>query len=252
MLSKITLIGMNNFSEGHLFDNLNLPEGIDKDILINEIMKRGGEFSLLYPDLEFMKYQIGAWGIKWAKTFERWLAANNFEYEALWNLDVTYTRTEEGYNSASGSKTTSENTSGTNSETTSGNTSETNSETTSGASDGASTNEHSKAAYDSGTYQKTEKDQGENHVTSSGSKSVTLSGNSSGSKSVTLSGTSSGSESTTDNSNHTITITESRNGNQGVTMSQELLDAERNVWMWNLYSHMADLFINEYCICVYL
>ena len=212
MLSKLTIVGLNEYSEGHLWDNLNLPEGYNNDIFINEVMKRGGEFSLLYPDLDFMKYQIGAWSIKWAKTFERWLAADNFEYEALWNLDVTSTRTEVGNNSATGSKTTSG--------------------TTSGSSSGSGTNEHQKAAYDSGTYQNTEKDISSNSVTSQGSNS--------------------GTESTTDNANHTITITESRSGNQGVTMSQELLDAERNVWMWNIYSHMADLFINEYCICIYL
>ena len=60
-----------------------------------------------------------------------------------------------------------------------------------------------------------------------------------------------GSKTTTDDSTHSITINEARRGNQGVTMSQELLDAERNVWMWNIYTHMADLFINEFCICIY-
>ena len=212
MLSKLTIVGLNEYSEGHLWDNLSLPEGFNKDVFINEVMKRGGEFSLLYPDLDFMKYQIGAWSAKWAKTFERWLAADNFEYEALWNLDVTSTRTEVGNNSATGSKTTSG--------------------TTSGSSSGSGTNEHQKAAYDSGTYQNAEKDITSNSVSSQGSNS--------------------GTESTTDSANHSITITESRSGNQGVTMSQELLDAERNVWMWNIYSHMADIFINEYCICIYL
>lgn len=40
-------------------------------------------------------------------------------------------------------------------------------------------------------------------------------------------------------------------GNIGVTSSQELLEAELSVARFNLYDQIADLFIKEFCICVY-
>ena len=219
MLSKLTIVGLTRFSDGHLWDNLDLPEGIDKDVFINQVILRGGEFPLLYPDLEFMKFQIGEFSKKWKRTFERWAKADEFEYEALFNLDVTTVRTETGNNEEN--------------ESISSNSSH--NELGSGNSTGNGSSTHSKAAYDSGTFQPTEMDVNSNSVTS----------NSSSNGSKTESEISSG------KSKHNISIEEVRRGNQGVTMSQELLDAERNVWMWNIYTHAADLFINEYCVCLY-
>ena len=59
------------------------------------------------------------------------------------------------------------------------------------------------------------------------------------------------SENAAGNSEHDITITEHRFGNQGVTMSQDMVFAEYNVRYFNLYEKMADVFVNEFCICIY-
>ena len=58
MLSKLTLIGMHNYSEGAIWDDVVLPEGIEKELLINEILKQNGEFCLIYPQMDFLKAQI--------------------------------------------------------------------------------------------------------------------------------------------------------------------------------------------------
>ena len=91
-LSKITLIGFNNNYE-HLWDELTLPNGIDKNILINNILLKGGEFEVLYSNPEFMKSAIGVWSAKWQRTFEKWLRALSEEYNPLHNYDrhETYT-----------------------------------------------------------------------------------------------------------------------------------------------------------------
>ena len=91
MLSKMTIAGFHNFSDGALWDNLNLPEGINKDSFINEVLRQASEFPLLYPDLEFMKFQIGEFSKKWYHNFERWHAAYTAQYEALYNVDVKTT-----------------------------------------------------------------------------------------------------------------------------------------------------------------
>ena len=55
MLSKLTVAGLHDYGTSlndDLFEHLTLPEGIDKEILINEILKKGRSFALLYPDFE--------------------------------------------------------------------------------------------------------------------------------------------------------------------------------------------------------
>ena len=227
MLSKLTLSGLHNYSNGALWDNLELPEGIDKEAFINEVLRQGAEFSLVYPDLDFMKYQIGAFCKKWYHNFERWIAAYNFEYEALYNLDVKSTITETGNNkensSKAGSSSGSRNASG------------------NGSSNGRNSgeNDHYKAAYDSSNPVITEKDINSNISSLSTSENQSETSASSNSESMTSA------------SEHSITTEEYRRGNQGITMSQEMLLAEFNAWYFNLYVHMAEIFINEFCICIY-
>ena len=40
-------------------------------------------------------------------------------------------------------------------------------------------------------------------------------------------------------------------GNIGVTTSQQMLEAEYEVARFNIYEQIADLFIKEFCICIY-
>ena len=100
-MAKITLIGLYNF-DNRLFDNLTFPDGIDKEIAVNEILIRSGEFEVLYPDLEFNKFQIGRWGVKHYRTFEKWIRALNIDYEPLENYD----RIEEWTDKNTGTQTT--------------------------------------------------------------------------------------------------------------------------------------------------
>lgn len=208
MLSKLTMIGLNRYSDGALWENLVLPEGMDPELFINECLRQGGEFPVLYADLDFMKFQIGEWSKKWLHNFDRWWKAYQFEYEALFNLDVKSTRTEIGNNSGEVH-------------------SASNVHSTGGSNDTATL---LKAAYDSNTFQNTQQTVtgGNNHVNSSNN--------------VDSSNT----------ANHDITIEEVRQGNQGVTMSQEMLLAEYNAWSYNIYNHMAEIFVSEMCICIYV
>mgnify|MGYP006864385289 CR=1 FL=1 len=91
MLSKLTLIGIHNYTNGSIWDNIELPEGFDKEILVNEILRQNGEFSVIYPDADFLKVQIEQFFKKWKHNFDRWMKANNFDYEALYQ-DILYKR----------------------------------------------------------------------------------------------------------------------------------------------------------------
>lgn len=40
-------------------------------------------------------------------------------------------------------------------------------------------------------------------------------------------------------------------GNIGVTTSQQMLESELDIASWNIYEHIADLFVDEFCLQVY-
>ena len=89
--AKITLIGIENYlnPERSVFDNMILPEGIDKDILIGSIILRCQEFELLYSEPDFLTAAINLWSRKNYRTFEKWVKALEIEYDPLYNYDRT-------------------------------------------------------------------------------------------------------------------------------------------------------------------
>lgn len=97
--AKMTLIGLTNWAntsvppgpDNDLWDLMNLPEGIDKNTVINNIIMKGGEFEVLYPNYNYMRAFIGVWSNKHYRTFQKWITALNLTYNPLEN----YNRTEE-------------------------------------------------------------------------------------------------------------------------------------------------------------
>lgn len=276
MLSKLTLIGLHNYSKGAIWDNIDLPEGIEKELLINEILKENGEFCLIYPDLDFLTVQINCFFKKWYSTFSKWLYVLEEEYEPLFNVDVKTSTTEHGVNedNSETNGVNRANRSGASNGTQIGNTGEVKNtssgegrtESGNGISNGNSynTGEKFKAAYDANTYQGTEKEIGSGNTSMSNSSYNSMNASSTSSLSVSTNNSlstseseseqssSTSSESMTANSEHTITTEEYKRGNQGVTMSQEMLLAELNVRRFNLYDQIADIFASEFCVTYYV
>ena len=225
MLSKLTLITLHNQSNGAIWGDIDdyIPVGVNKEVLINEILKEDGEFCIIYPDPEFLRVQIRIFFMKYQPMLTKWINVLNEEYDPLFNVDVRTDYSEEGSNSEDSSS--------------SSLTATTRSSNGSGSSSGNSGNTHSKAAYDASTLQTTEGD--------SGSTSLSTSENTSESSS------SYNSESMTASQEHNIEREEWKRGNYGTTMSQELLLAEFNARRFNIYNQIADLFAGEFCITVY-
>lgn len=96
MLSKLTILGLHQYTDGAIWDYLTLPEGMDKEVVIAEIIRQCKDFSTIYTDAELIKEAIGAWSKKWLHNFERWYTAYNFQYNALYNLDVEATYIDDG------------------------------------------------------------------------------------------------------------------------------------------------------------
>ena len=103
MSASLSILGLYEWSES-IFDNLELPEGLDRNVVISEIVTECSDFCLLYPDYDFMKMLIGVWSKKEKRVWEDLLRSETFEYNPIENYDryEEITRAVEGESTASG------------------------------------------------------------------------------------------------------------------------------------------------------
>lgn len=261
--ATLTMIGLYNY-DNTIFDNLTFPSGIDKDLAINHILMSCGEFEILYPNLEFMKFQIENWGKKNYFTFDKWVKALAEEFNPLYNYD-RHEEYEDTRNRAASDKSTTDRT---NTGTTT-NLEMTSNQGVSDVSGNAATSNSTHAdnntgvqrdvsAYDASTYQPKEKETTKggntatgNAITNENTKtSNSISGGSSDvsnthdiSKDETF-----GSRAEAESSKHTAHLY----GNIGVTTSSALLREYNQYYKdFNLYEQIADLFVNDFCVRIY-
>lgn len=227
---KITMIGMETalqMKDQHLFDNLVLPEGIDKDDVTDNIMLEGSEFEVVYPDPDLFRAAIGVWGRKYYRTFDKWIKALNIDYDPLENYDRNEHWKDTGDEDSNSEALNVANTTTSNTtDSTSGN-------------DRSGNSENQVSAFDSSSYQPSEK------TIYSEDTDTTETIDSSGS---VASNNSDSSEYHKDNVNeHDGRI----HGNIGVTTSQQMLQAELDVQRFNIVQQITDLFLQEFCIMIY-
>lgn len=234
MQSKITLTGMYNF-DNSLFDKLVLPAGIDKTLVVNRILNKSEEFELVYSDFDYLKDRIGIWGEIWERTFTKWYEALQLEYNPLDNYDrhEIYTDThnkeykDESNNSYSdGSKEQSGSTSN----------------TVTGSSTSSST-EQKVSAYDETDYSDKQKE-------TAGATTNQI-GNGAASGEVTRNAAGGANSNESGNSKEVVKHEAHLYGNIGITTSVQMLREQLDIVTFNLYEHISDIFIDEFCILVY-
>lgn len=229
--------------EDDLFKNLTLPEGIDKDTLVGDILMRGGELEVMYADPYFMQNLIGVWGKKWYRTFDKWVKALAIEYSPLENYD----RMEEWEDDTSGTLNNTR-THNNQDKRTLNTTDKTNYDSKDKTTiDSTITNTEEVSAYDSSSYQPSKKvttdEDSTNTVDHTGNDTLTHTGT----DTMDYSGTIKDDGGSTANTKHKGRV----HGNVGVTQSQKMLADELEIAQWNLYEHISDLFLSEFVIPIY-
>ena len=226
-MQRLTLIGLSNY-DSTLFDNLELPDGYDKETFINSLLLEHGEKCVLYSNPAFMKNAIGLWGRKWSLELTRIYEALTAEYDPIYNYD----RYEEYTDEESRELNTSSSAGHTAKDTPNYNTvRDTNT---------SATTERTVSADNSSGYQPDWKE--------------TVNG---GKNTETTSGTT---QDLTESSNQTGKDTESKDfkhtahlyGNIGVTTSAQMVtEVVKQRFEYNLYATAARLFANELLIGIY-
>lgn len=106
--ATMSILGLYQYgikSNNDVFENMILPDGIDKELVTNTILEQCAEFEILYPDFDYMKFSIGLWSQRWNRTFQKWYDDLQIEYNPIYNYDRTeeWTETDSGTASSSDS-----------------------------------------------------------------------------------------------------------------------------------------------------
>lgn len=216
---KATIMGLENLLRGQndsLFKNIVLPTGIDKSILVDTILLKCAELEVYYFSPQYMKMVTEHFFLKHQQTFEKWVEGLSVTWNPIENYDRYENWKDKGTDDRTGHRTDQSTASDTSSATGSG---ETASDVT---------------TYDSGTYKPDGKT-----TSSSGSSS-------------TASTTGNNESNTTDNGKHESEHDGHIHGNIGVTQAGEMLSNWMEVWRFNIYDEIAELYKDEFCVGVYV
>lgn len=98
-----------------LFDEIRLPNGVDKKTLVNTILVEAGEFEVIYTNGDFLKVAINTWFERKYNMIDRWIKAINIDYKPLENYNRVekWTDKSNGTTSNNGTKNSTTNNVGT-------------------------------------------------------------------------------------------------------------------------------------------
>lgn len=219
--ATLTILGLFNWQKDHdedLFSELMIPEDMNKDVLVNNILMEAAPFEVYYPDPDIMEQAIGFWSKanidKWNKWADSWEKAA--EFNQLENFDRTETETVEHSGTDTQGNTQTRNLSGSDNRTQN------------------LTDEHKVSAYDSNDYAKKDLD---THT---------------GTDNRALSDTGTVADQGAFVHGHKIGRQARYHGNIGVTSLAQLLEGYNEAAeKWDLYARITQEFIKEFCILVY-
>lgn len=198
-----------------LFDGMVLPDGVDKDLVIDTIMQKYGDSPLDHEDPAYIKYYIPVWSKRNLDSWTKLFATLSFVYNPLENamLDETTEETRNIDRKQDRTGTASMENSG-----------------TTGVN---KTAEHLVSAENASDYQPDNKDTGTEQTTinqATGTDST---------------------ENTAEQTAETVKSTYNRHGSIGVVTPQNMIQQEREVDKFVIYDYIADSFRDAFCLLLY-
>ena len=85
--AKLTITGLYEYNSD-VFKDFRVPDGMDRQMVIESIVMECSAFSLVYPSFTFMQMAIKNWTATefdiWSKLYE----SEHLDYNPLWNVDA--------------------------------------------------------------------------------------------------------------------------------------------------------------------
>lgn len=226
MRATLSILGLYQ-REPTLFDELELPGSMNKDVLIDNILYEAAPLEAYYPDPNFMKFMIGRWSFMNQSVWQKLYDTTVLEYNPIFNYD----RTEEW----------SENEQMLDKRTLTGTERETSTDNSSGESRSSGTvqSELNVSGYNESSYVPREQTiETPDTLTSNTSETDRI---------VSI------------DKNDTENMDRKRDnirtgrafGNIGVTTTQQMIQQERETVLFNMYKVITDSFIERFCLMIY-
>ena len=230
MSATISLLGLKRLNDG-ILGELVVPDGVDVELVKDNLLAETAELEVIYPDAVFMQAMIGRWSAKELPIWERLYKTTLLEYNPIENYD----RMEEWTEAEDTKKNTEADATGTSKTDTDG------TSTRESNTDGVINDQKYVSAYNEIEFTPTERDNNtQNEKNNSEQKDV-------GTVSVKTSA-----ENTTDETGNRNLLRKGRaHGNIGVTTSQQMIEAERDVALYNIIDVIINSFKNRFCLQVY-
>lgn len=224
-MSLLTVEGLYNY-DNTLFDGFNVPEGLVKQIAIDAILMRTRELEILYPDFTYMKNRITIWSntyqINWKKLYDTTV----LEYNPIENYDRMEDWTDNDDETTTSDRDNTRNTNNTVKSTSTNEIMNNVNVTDQNTAFNAGLADHAKQITDGDT---TEHGSITNTETGKDTENEKVNGGRTG--------------------RHTRVGR--AHGNIGVTTSQQMIQSERDLVIFNLYDLIAESFIENFCLMVY-
>lgn len=277
-LAKVTAIGYEQLLQHDgtsLFEDAVFPASLDRNTIINTALARSGEFEVVYENPYFMKDLITNWAKSYYRTFEKWARVYFSDYDPLENYNRTEiwedndnrakfwedhdSRINSGENRVNRTEKTEDN----QNRVESGKDLQTGVNNTFANSSIDGTTENKVSAYDSADYSPKDKEISDSDTASTGanvSNNSNVHNGSSHDKNIhegDISDINAHNDLTQGSSKHNdLSHGNTKHeghmfGNIGTMTSQQMGEAEYQIARFNIYEQIADLFIKEFCICVY-
>lgn len=224
-MSLLTVEGLYNY-DNTLFDGFNVPEGLVKQIAIDAILMRSRELEILYPDFTYLKNRITIWSNKYQINWKKLYDTTVLEYNPIENYDRMEDWTDTDDESSTSARDNTRNTTNTVKSTSTNKVMNSVNVTDQNTAFNAGLADHSKQITDGDT---TENGTITNTETGKDTENESVNGGKTGKH----------------------TRTGRAHGNIGVTTSQQMIQSERDLVVFNLYDVIAESFIENFCLMVY-
>lgn len=246
----------------------------EPQVLLDTIMMKGGTLAPLYANAANMYYMNRSWWERHRITFQKWWEVIDDEYTPLWDKDEYEQLDEQSKDAGSSSTRTAGNTNTT--ENRAGNLSShdsykdesqsrtvTNVESDTTKDQTHTNTENTVSAFDSSTYSPHDNSEGKSaHVDSSNSLTDSVTKGELVHNGYKTEGTNELNKTDFTNEGTADTVHEGEAskqhalhhwGNAGIsTTAQKLMEQEFRIRAFDIYEHMADIFLDELCVRVYL
>lgn len=84
--ATLSIAGLYSWDD-HIFDLLQLPSGVNRQAVIDNILLECAELTVIYPDWNFMRRAIGSWSAKELEVWNRLYDLEQMEYNPIENYD---------------------------------------------------------------------------------------------------------------------------------------------------------------------